>query len=236
MHWANKAGRKLVNAGAGRWQARVDKQPATQLMSRMPLHSAGLFKHLPLNWQPWQRIGHWPNTAQERSSVTYTWKLPTAAKGSERMEVMLLGNRDFALQGAKLISRQSRCLSSRCSKDKQVARLLLIDLNKGVKQLSFTTAPLSGSLRDALYEGESRHLALVEKRPHWLAASGRPKDWEPAEVTLNDRNGTPLWRKKEITRRAATAGLGSLVGVSRGQESSLTGMLARRGSTRSGAC
>jgi cell division protein FtsI/penicillin-binding protein 2 len=102
----------------------------------------------------------------------------------------------------------------------------------GARELVLDAAPLGMDALAAAGDARYRHLALRQGRLSWQVlpgglgrASAAPS--APAEVTLADRNGLPLWRDGLPTEAAAAAGLATLLGVRAEQASGVAGMLGR---------
>lgn len=223
--WANASGRR--QAGSPQWRAWVNEQPVPLTQKQMPVRAAGLFLQPPVDWRPWQRVARWPLLADENTEVRYTLTLPKAARGTERMDLMVIGSTPPRVQGARVIQRQPRCLATSCKQQQAQGWYLLIDLDRGVRKISLSSRPLQGARKAPFYVDEQRFIARTQQGLQWLPAVHRKGRSRHPGLRIEDRDGQPLWEDEHILATAAQAGLGALLGLNRYQESSLSGMLNR---------
>jgi cell division protein FtsI/penicillin-binding protein 2 len=140
------------------------------------------------------------------------------------LELLAAGRLDL-VQGGSVRAREDACSGRACPAPGAVQRLVL-ELDPGASKITFTARPMDAA---GLTDPQYRHLRLSGGRLEWQALAhtspaARPA---PAQVSLSDRNGAPLWAAGKASVAAAKAGLGPLLGLQPGHASSVAGMLAR---------
>lgn len=220
------AWRVAPGRAGGKWDASVGSAPATTTVA-MPAASARLFAAVRQGWAPWTRIESWPD-AGPAVPARLTLALAQPARGGETLQLMLIG-RAGAAQGARIRSAQDACTGRACSSG-GAAQLLVLDMLPGARSVSLDVTALDMSALAMPGDQQYRHLRVAGGRLEWqplapVAAAARPA--ARAEVTLEDRNGAPLWRGGAPTQAATDAGLAPLLGIRADHASSVAGMLAR---------
>jgi cell division protein FtsI/penicillin-binding protein 2 len=210
----------------GEWQASVASAPAPAT-GAMPAAAARLFAGVGQGWAPWNRIGSWPQ-ASSAAAARLTLALPQPARGGETMQLMLIG-RAGAVQGARIRNIQDACTGRAC-RSPDAAQVVTLDLLPGARSVSVDAAALDMSALAMPADQQYRHLREAGGVLDWQPLAPAPAVTRPpanAEVTLEDRNGTPLWRGGAPTQAAIDAGLAPLLGIRAGHAGSVAGMLAR---------
>ncbi|WLI90925.1 penicillin-binding transpeptidase domain-containing protein [Massilia sp. R2A-15] len=209
-------------AREGQWQASVAGAPASQ-SSAMPASAARLFTGLAQGWAPWTRIDAWPGGGAAR----LTLDLAQPAQGGEAVKLMLIG-RAANVQGARVRTAQDACGGRACP-SRDAAQVLVLELLPGARSVSLDATPLDMTALAMPGDLQYRHLRVVGGQLDWqqLAPMAAPRPAALAEVTLEDRNGVPLWSAGAPTRAAIDAGLAPLLGIRPDHASSVAGMLAR---------
>jgi cell division protein FtsI/penicillin-binding protein 2 len=211
----------------GPWQASVGSAPAATTAA-MPVAAARLFDGVGQGWAPWNRIESWPEAGPE-APVRLTLALSQPASGGETLRLMLIG-RAGAVQGARLRGPAQDACTGRACPAPGAAQVLVLELLPGARGVSFEAAALDMTALALPGDQQYRHLRAAGRRLDWLplapaAVMARPAAL--AQVTLEDRNGTPLWRGGAPTQAAIDAGLAPLLGIRADHAASVAGMLAR---------
>jgi cell division protein FtsI/penicillin-binding protein 2 len=193
----------------------------------MPASSARLFAAVGEGWAPWTRIESWP-AASPAAPARLTLALAQPARGGETLRLMLIG-RAGAVQGARIRSAQDACTGRACPSG-GAAQVVALELLPAARSVSLDVAALDMAALAMPGDQQYRHLRVADGRLDWqplapMAAAARPL--AGAEVTLEDRNGAPLWRAGAPTRAAIDAGLAPLLGIRADHAGSVAGMLAR---------
>jgi cell division protein FtsI/penicillin-binding protein 2 len=220
------AWRVTPGSAHGEWQAGVASAPASTT-GAMPVAAARLFAAVEQGWTPWTRIESWPEASTD-APARLTLALPRPARGGETMQLMLIG-RAGAVQGARIRSAQDACTGRACP-TRGAAQVVVLELLPGARSVSLDASALDMSALAMPGDQQYRHLRVAGGRLDWqalapMAAVSRPA--AIAEVTLEDRNGAPLWRGGAPTLAAIDAGLAPLLGIRADHASSVAGMLAR---------
>ena len=215
-----------VMPGHAAWQASVASAPASTT-GAMPASAARLFASVAQGWAPWTRIDSWPD-ASPAAPARLTLALPAPARGGESLQLMLVG-RAGAVQGARIRSAHDAC-SGRACPARDAARVLVLELLPGARSVSLDATALDMSALAMPADQQYRHLRVAGGRLDWqplapVAVTAHPAAL--AQVTLEDRNGVPLWSGGAPTRAALDAGLAPLLGVRADHTNSLAGMLSR---------
>jgi cell division protein FtsI/penicillin-binding protein 2 len=221
LAWRGAAGRM-----PGQWQASVGAAAASTTAA-MPASSARLFAAVGEGWAPWTRIESWP-AASPAAPARLTLALARPARGGETLRLMLIG-RAGAVQGARIRSVQDVCTGRACPSG-GAAQVVALELLPAARSVSLDVAALDMAALALPGDQQYRHLRVADGRLDWqplapTAAAARPL--AGAEVTLEDRNGAPLWRNGAPTRAAIDAGLAPLLGIRADHAGSVAGMLAR---------
>ena len=218
---------RVAPGGAnGAWQASVASAPAAT-SGVMPVSAARLFAGVGHGWGPWTRIESWP--AASAAPARLTLALAQAARGGETLQLMLVG-RVGAVQGARLRTPPQGACSGRACPSRDAVQVVMLELLPGARSISVDAAPLDMSVLAMPGDRQYRHLRVAGGRLDWqplapMASAPRPA--ARAEVTLEDRNGAPLWRGGAPTQAAIDAGLAPLLGIRADHAGSVAGMLAR---------
>jgi cell division protein FtsI/penicillin-binding protein 2 len=209
---------------AGSWQASVGGAPATVIPS-LPAAGARLFAELPQGWDAWQRVGGWP--ASGPAQLRYTLARP--AQGTETMTLMVVG-RVGAVAGARVLAMDAACTGRACSAPDavQAVRLALLP---GATSVDLQATPMNAGALAAPGDAQYRHIRATGNTLAWQAVETGTSSRGAglAQVTLADRNGTPLWRDGAPTAAATAAGLAPMLGYRADQANSVAGMLGRLG-------
>ncbi|GGE89533.1 hypothetical protein GCM10008020_38250 [Massilia psychrophila] len=221
------------------WQASVGAA-AVSSSAAMPAAASRLFAAVGQGWAPWSRIDSWPDAAE---SARLTLALAQPARGGETLQLMLIG-RAGAVQGARILHARDACTGRACAHG-GAAQVLTFALLPGARSVSFEAGALDMSVLALPGDQQYRHLHVAEGRLDWqplvsvgmagtvgtagtaatMATSARPA--ARSQVTLDDRNGVPLWRFGAPTPAAIDAGLAPLLGIRLEHANSIAGMLAR---------
>lgn len=211
----------------GAWQASVGAAPATTT-GAMPAAAARLFAGIGQGWAPWSRIDSWPE-ADSSEPARLTLDLPQPARGGETLQLMLIG-RAGAVRGARLRNPPQDACTGRACPSRDAVQTVSLELLPGARSVSIDASALEMDALAHPGDQQYRHLRVAGGRLDWLplapaAVVARPSAL--AEVTLEDRNGVPLWRGGAPTRAAIDAGLAPLLGIRADHGASVAGMLAR---------
>ncbi|USX24743.1 penicillin-binding transpeptidase domain-containing protein [Oxalobacteraceae bacterium OTU3CINTB1] len=199
--------------------------------SQMPVAASRLFASLPQGWQPWTRVARWPQAGETpggRPLLRLTLALPRPATGGEVLRMMVAGRVEGGVSGASA-QTAAACTGRACAAKGDVQELTLA-LQAGARNVSLELRPLDFNAPE---DQKYRHLRVAGGRVGWQAlalndrAAGPSQAAAPAPVTLEDRNGTPLWNDGAPTQPAIDAGLAPLLGVGPEHANSVAGMLAR---------
>lgn len=216
--WRTRPGSPAV------WHAALGGAPAPR-EDGLPLAAMRLFARLPDGWEPWSRVGGWEGGSDAAAGVTLS--APAAGAPVE----LLVAGRVRAVAGARLVS-QAACDGRACPDPLAVQHLVLTPL-PGAAAMTLALEPLDLAALSGGADAAYRHLRLEDGRLAWhalpAAGAGRPDRPAAAPVRLLDRAGRPLWEDGAALAAARDAGLAALLGVHRGHEGSLAGMLARLG-------
>jgi hypothetical protein len=219
------AWRSASGAVRGQWQASVGGAPASTTAA-MPVASARLFAGVEQGWAPWTRIAAWPEAGP---AARLSLALPQPARGGETLALMLVG-RAGAVQGARLRGEPQGACSGRACPSRDAVQIVALELLPGARSVTIDVAPLDMTVLAMPGDQQYRHLRVAGGRLDWqpltpLAAMARPP--AAAQVTLEDRNGAPLWQGGAPTQAALDAGLAPLLGIRAEHAGSVAGMLAR---------
>ena len=218
------------------WQASVGAAAAST-SAAMPAAAARLFAAVGQGWAPWTRIDAWPAAAAGAAAPTHLeLALAQPARGGETVQLMLIG-RVHAVQGARLVRAQDACSGRACAFG-GAAQVLTFDMLPGARSVSFDASALDMSVLAMPGERQYRHLHVAQGRLEWqplaLAAPAPATGIKEimgggivSNVTLEDRNGVPLWGAGAPTQAAIDAGLAPLLGIRADHANSVAGMLAR---------
>jgi len=226
LAWQVRAADATAYPGAA-WRIDAGGMPAP-LAQDMPMAAARLFARLPQGWAPWQRVAAWPagDTARLRLA------LGAPARPGATIRLMLAG-RLLALQGARLAGTPAAACSGRACRTPDQVQVLDLQLEPGARELVLDAAPLGMDALAAPGDARYRHVIIDDGRLAWQSlpvARAAPTASTPArlaQVSLEDRNGAPLWHDGTPTGAAVDAGLATLLGVRAQQQSGVAGMLAR---------
>lgn len=216
------AWRSVQRSPLGQWHASVASAPASET-SLMPASAARLFSEVAQGWAPWTRIDEWPEGAAARLSLD----LAQPARGGETVRLMLVG-RASNVQGARVLAAHGVC-SGRACPARDAVQALALELLPGARSVSLDAAPLDMTVLAMPGDQQYRHLRVANGQLDWqqLAPMAAVRTAALADVTLEDRNGAPLWSGGAPTRAAIDAGLAPLLGIRADHASSVAGMLAR---------
>jgi cell division protein FtsI/penicillin-binding protein 2 len=209
------------------WQASIGSAPLA-IRAELPLAAARLFADVPQGWAPWTRVAAWPES-EGPAAARIGLVLPHAARGGERIELMLIG-RMLALDGARLAGPPRDACSGRACPSAGAVQLLVLEALPGARRIDLDAAPLEMAALAGVGEERYRHVRVAGGRLEWraLAAnSGGARAPDPAGVILYDRHGTLLWSGGAPTAAALGAGLAPLLGLRADHANSVAGMLAR---------
>jgi cell division protein FtsI/penicillin-binding protein 2 len=226
------AWRLRPDSAHGAWQASVGAAAAST-SAAMPAAASRLFADLPQGWAPWTRVAGWP-AAGSGSAAQLTLVLPRPAEGGETLPMMLIG-RLVGVHGARLrIAPQGACTGRACPAN-DAAQLLALELLPGARSVTLDALPLAMAQLSGPSDEQYRHLRVRDGKLAWralaapssLARAAANTVAAPADVVLEDRNGTLLWQAGEPTQAALDAGLAPLLGIRAEHTASIAGMLAR---------
>ncbi|MDB5937083.1 MAG: hypothetical protein JWQ01_4427 [Massilia sp.] len=221
------AWRTATSSGAhGVWQASVGSAPAPATAA-MPVSAARLFAGVGEGWAPWSRIAAWPEAAPA-APVRLSLAMPQPARGGETLRLMLVG-RAGAVRGALLRGAPTDACSGRACPAPDAAQVLVLELLPGARSVSVDATALDMAALAMPGDQQYRHLRLAGGRLDWqpLAPLAAARPATIAGVTLQDRNGTPLWQDGAPTPAAQGAGLAPLLGIRADHAGSVAGMLGR---------
>ena len=220
-----------VSPGADPWQAdwRDIRLPLTETM---PLLAGGLFAGLPLGWEPWQRIEHWPDGADAATPVRFT--LPLAPRPTRQRLQLLVVGRAIRLEGARLLGSEPRCLTAApCQDTAALAYELRLQIPPNTARLMIQFQPLPAPAALTLFRRDFAHIRLADDgQLRWQMETPtvrRQRSDQRAQVALRDRDGTLLWDETGPTAEARNLGLGALVGFDPHHQTAVAGVLARLG-------
>jgi cell division protein FtsI/penicillin-binding protein 2 len=214
------------------WQASVGAAAAST-SAAMPASAARLFAAVGQGWAPWTRIDTWPDAATP-ASARLTLALAQPARANQTVQLMLIG-RAGAVQGARMVRAQDACSGRACMVG-GAAQLLTFELIPGARAVSVEAGALDMAVLAMPGDQQYRHLRVAGGQLDWHALAPKETRAVPAsaerparglEVTLEDRNGVPLWGGGAPTPAAVDAGLAPLLGIRAGHANSVAGMLAR---------
>lgn len=209
------------------WRASVAGAPLATV-AQLPLAASRLFAQVPQGWAPWTRVAAWPE-ADARAAVRIGIDLAQAARGGERMELLLVG-RVVAVEGARLAPAPRAVCSGRACPSDDAVQLVTLAANPGARRIELDAMPLEMAALAGAGDERYRHLRVTDGRLAWHALpanSSRARFAAPAGVILQDRHGTLLWRGGAPTAAAVDAGLAPLLGLRADHAGSVAGMLAR---------
>lgn len=198
--------------------------------AQMPALAASLFAELPQGWQPWTRVARWPQTTSART-IRLQAQLPHTATANETLQLLVIGQVP-GVRGARA-RMQPACTGRACGTPGDV-QLVTLELPPGARHVELEVSAIRVNAPE---DRKYRHLAVVDGHPVWQALAGMGRTVAaatssvPAQVQLQDRNGTPLWADGAPTQAAQDAGMATLLGVNPSQASGIAGMLARRSAT-----
>ncbi len=216
---------------SGDWRADWG-EASLALTGSMPLLAGRLFVEAPHGWQPWRRVARWP-ALEQRGPVRFRLGLPRAARPGERLELLVVGGPP-TVAGAAVLASAPRCLDARpCTERDALAHWLRLEMQEGGAGLDLVFQPLPAKAFPDLYRYDFAHIQRAGDRLYWrdtpVAGGGDPSRPAPAEVTLRDREGTPLWETGQPTGAMWDLGLAALVGLDPAHAGSVGGVLARLG-------
>ena len=217
---------RLAQAGV-RWQASAAGAPVAT-SGTLPLAAARLFADVPQGWAPWQRVAAWPASG-EGGTARIGMDLPHAARGGERIEMLIIGQVQ-AVEGARLAAPPRGACSGRACPSQGSAQLAVLEVSPGARSIVITAAPLAMGALAGQGEDQYRHLRVAGGKLSWraLAAnSGAAPAPTAAGANIFDRNGALLWSAGGPSEAARQAGLAPLLGLRTGHAASVSGMLAR---------
>ena len=221
----NKKALQFKEKSPFQWQSMVGNQ-YLELGDSMPLYASSLFKKVPIEWMPWQRVKEWPVSAHKKSMVVFKARFNHAAKGEEHFTLLTVGQ-NIKLIGASIVKKEWRCVGA-CQKGQGVALLMEFKLNAGAKQLTVKLQPQQGKRLVKLYKSEFRHIVLNKQgKLSWRDMKNQKSEKRLMDIAISDRNGQALWQEGKLTEEAKFAELSSLVGVNKLHTSSLVDMLSR---------
>lgn len=217
-------------ASAAVWHAALGGAPAPR-EAGLPVAAMRLFARLPEGWEPWNRVGGWEGGREaDRGGAGVTLSAPVAgtALAGGRVELLVAG-RVRGVSGARLVS-QGACDGRACPDSMAVQHLVLAPL-PGAAAITLQIAPLDLAALSGGADAAYRHLRIDNGRLAWYAlpAGGAATRPATAPVRLLDRSGQVLWADGAPLAPALDAGLAPLLGVHRGHDGSVAGMLARLG-------
>jgi cell division protein FtsI/penicillin-binding protein 2 len=192
----------------------------------MPDAASRLFDSLPAGWGPWQRLSTWPGHGPQRGEISI--RLPQPARAGDRVRIMVAGSA-VTVRGAEIERTESACSGSACM-DADDVRVLTLSPAPAVRTVVVSLAPLDLAAVARPYEKQVRHLVANGVGLAWQAlpdAGVRNAAGAPTQVSIADRNGTLLWQAGAPLPRAASAGLGPMLGLRQGHPASIAGMLGR---------
>ncbi|WP_229414300.1 penicillin-binding transpeptidase domain-containing protein [Zemynaea arenosa] len=228
------------------WQADV-ADAATATSDTMPPAASALFAQLPQGWSSWTRISQWPATAttpRARLVLSLTNRpaaarvdsarvavapspVAAAARVTRTIEVMLAG-RLLSVSGATIESQRDACTGRVCP-DRAAVRIYTLAPHAGADTIALEATPLSMATLANPGDAKYRHIRIADGRLIWqtLDETTAPARAPAHDITIADRNGTPLWTDGAPTDDARAAGLAPLLGLRTDQSNSVAGMLAR---------
>lgn len=246
-------------SAAPAWQATV-ANAAAATSDTMPPAASALFAQLPQGWSPWTRISQWPATtatpharfvlplkdriAATRAPAATTssfrtatgpaeaaWTAPTA-HATETIEVMLAG-RLVSVTGATIESQRDACTGRVCP-DRAAVRIYTLAPYAYADAIILEATPLSMASLANPGDEKYRHIRIADGRPVWEALDDTtaPPNAPAHDISIADRNGTPLWTAGAPTDDARAAGLAPLLGLRADQSNSVAGMLSRLADTK----
>ncbi|WP_342114964.1 penicillin-binding transpeptidase domain-containing protein [Pseudoduganella sp. OTU4001] len=204
----------------------------------MPPLAVRLFADLPQGWQAWSRAAHWDG----RGAAVLVVHLPQAARGNERIDLLLAGRLAGAADAAQggPVAAVAACSGPACRTASDVQALSLRP-RAGATRIVLPVQALDVS--GAQHPGDQayRHIRLAHGEPAWQpiapalysayragGARGQARAATGGTGTMiADRDGMPLWSGGVATPSARDAGLTTLLGAGPGHDNSLSGMLAR---------
>jgi hypothetical protein len=211
---------------SGQWQASLADAPVA-IGAGLPASATRLLAAVPQGWSPWRRITDWP---QANGPVRLSMTLPHAANGGETISLMVAG-RVNQVRGARLSAAPEAICDGRICPSRASVQLLALALTPGAREVSLDLAPISMSTLAVAADQRYRHVQLAGGKLAWQPLETRQPTSRvataPVDVTLADRNGTPLWSEGAPTASASKAGLATMLGVRADHINSVAGILAR---------
>lgn len=211
----------------GQWQASVGAAPASTTAA-MPVASARLFDGVEQGWAPWTRIAAWPDAAPG-APARLSLALAQPARGGETLRLMLVG-RAGAVHGARLRGELHAACTGRACPSHDAAQVIALELLPGARSVTVDVTALDMSALAMPGDLQYRHLRVDGARLVWQPLAPRAavaRAAAPSQVTLEDRNGAPLWHGGAPTKAALDAGLAPLLGIRAEHAGSVAGMLGR---------
>ncbi|MEO7494296.1 MAG: hypothetical protein ABIT83_23350, partial [Massilia sp.] len=204
------AWRLAATGPQGQWLASVDGVPAATV-DGLPAAASRLMAAVPQGWGGWRRVGAWPQ-AESGAPARLTLTLARPAQRGETLSLMLAGRLKNA-QGARA---QAICDGRACP-SKDALQTVTLELAPGARSVSLDVAPISMAALAAA-DQRYRHIRQTGNALAWQPLAARQLARQantapPAEVTLADRNGVPLWRAGAPSEAAREAGLASMLGL-----------------------
>lgn len=225
-----------TNAGEwsqlSQWQAQAENQNL-RLSHTMPAVVARLFATLPTGWGDWIRVAHWPLASStglatevaKTNQVSMRVALPASAHAGQGLEVLVLGKL-LAVQGGRLVSNVPACHGNACPAADLIT-LAQIEIGEGPLILTLAPEPRFEQLRP-----DAAEFARVQMRRGKLAWVSPPTSVGgagKAEVSIQARDGTPLFAQNQASAQAYQMGLAELVGLNTAHTHGVAGVLGRMG-------
>ncbi|WP_028453066.1 penicillin-binding transpeptidase domain-containing protein [Chitinilyticum aquatile] len=195
---------------------------AVSVNNTMPDVSARLFDHLPQGWSPWIRVQNWPQTASANSTI----QLRLLVTAGTEFDVLSLGEVKH-VEGATILERVADCRGSGCPASDMLNRLRLLAQAAEVR-MTLRPETRFNTLNSAT--ADNRNIRLHQGKLIWVpneAAQGKAPT--PAAVSIQARDGTPLYENGKSTQAAIGMGLTSLTGLSERHNNAVAGILSRLG-------
>lgn len=206
------------------WRASSGGQ-TLPLQEGLPDAATRMFDVPPLGWGPWLRLGDGDGMTRDGDTVVFTH---VPAQGAQSLEMLVLGE-FLGVEGAEATRVEDVCRGPDCATPATLRRVQIDGLQpvRAVKlHLGLNRQPMPWT-RNA---GMPNPIRMEQGHLVW-AAPFHANDHlaQPARVTIQDRNGVPLFTDSGLSPEARAANLAPIIGLDAKDGTGIAAMLARLG-------